>query len=428
MTIVTPPHNIEAERSVLGALMVDPEATWRVDTLRPEHFYREEHRLIFATMADVAQNGSGPLDVVRLTDSLRTSHQLERVGGVGVLQSLVDAMPDVGNVEHYAAIVREMADRRQLLAAAQRTVLAVSSGTTYADSASSLLADLTGMADPTGKVEGGDLGRLARRVAENALVVNRSGVGACGYLTGLTAVDELLQGLKTGMYVLAARPATGKSTLADQVAVNVAATSGRPVLILVTEMTPLQRAARQVSAMTGVPLPRIQAGRFTAIEREDVARVARGEMPTPKVRVESAVGKTAAQVTLAVKRFAAMAGPPALVVVDYLQQLRSVSGGNSNERTAEKSNRLAEMAQQIDAPVLVCSQLSRDCEKESRAPRLSDLRDSGEIEQDTYAVAFLHRPDRQDQRRVVFILAKHKDGPEGLTTLRFNPDRMRLEG
>lgn len=409
--------------------MVDPETVWRlVDVLAPEDFYAEPHRIIYALAADLALNGSGPPDVVRMTASLRSSGALARVGGVIYLQTLVDAMPDVGNAPHYAAIVVELSRRRRLLAAAQRVTNDVASGSDSNEAAGRLLGDLLELSAPPKESAAGDLGKLARKVAETSLEIHRRGVGVFGHLTGLDSIDELLQGLKVGSYILAGRPGTGKSTLADQIAVRVASDTKTPVLVFVTEMSPAQRAARQVSAATGIPLPLIHCGRFTTAQREAVERVARGDVSFPRVRVESAVGKTAAQVRLSARRFAAAEGKPALIVVDYLQQLADARAGmDINRRTGEKSNQMAWLAQELDVPVLCCSQLSRDNEREKRPPRASDLRESGEIEQDAYAIVFLYQPDVETPERVVCIVAKHKDGPTGKCGLRFRPQYMRFE-
>jgi len=423
MTTPPLPTDHETEFALLNALISDPESYWRADGLvSPSDFSEERHGIIFDAIQAGALEGSGPPDETRLASILSDTGQLERIGGRAYLADLLTPLPDVTSVAVFAERVHEMAMRRTIIRVAQRAMSEAATGTSAQDVCGSLLSSLTDLDAHTAR-DGGDLAVLAALNAADVRERRRSGVRSFGVMSGIEPLDQLLGGIRPGgLYLIAARPRIGKSAFADQIAANVSKTDGGPVFLLITEMSPKARAYRRLSNVTGIPVIRIFSGSLTQAEDDLLAQVERSERSTgPSVLVESASGLTAASVRLAVKRMAARHGKPKLVVVDYLQQLKDANPrASGNERTGEKVGQLRELALEVDAPVIACSQLSRESEKEKRAPRLSDLRESGELEQDAYAVVFLHRPNPENTQAVVALVEKHRDGPCGAVPMWFD--------
>jgi len=421
------PHDLEAESSLLGAMIISKDALEKgIDLVEKSDFYVIGHQRIFDAMRDEAINGSGILDAVTLADHLRTKGQLEGVGGAMYLSLLMDVAYNLVTIEAHAEILRSHTKRRAILKAVEAAKFAIHSNADPSEVQSELLTAISDMTSKT-KVQGGSLPDLMREEAVKVLGLNAGEM--MGESTGIDTIDDYLQGLKDGsMYVIAARPRIGKSTLVDQIATHVGVDG--LVFILITEMSPRQRASRHLSSMTGVPLPKLNMGLLSSSQRHMVEDIAQSVKVAPKgVFIESAAGLTANEVRMAVKKLKARHGRPSLVVLDYIQQLKDESPrGTMSERTGEKSLALKDLAIELDCPVIVCSQLNRECDKEKRPPRISDLRASGDIEQDAYAIAFLHRPDPEDPTRVMFLLEKHKNGPEGRVPLKFRPEVFKFEG
>ena len=427
MTDLLHPTDTNTEFALLNALISDPESYWKADGLvSPTDFSQERNGIIFDAIQAGALEGSGPPDETRLASILSDTGQLERVGGRTYLCALITPLPDVVSVAANAERIHEMALRRTIIRVSQRAITEAATGTSSQDVCSSLLSALTDLDAHTAR-DGGDLAVLATLNATDVRERRRTGVRSFGVTSGIEPLDALLGGIRPGgLYLIAARPGVGKSSLVDQIAGHVSQTDGGPVFLLVTEMSPRARAYRRLGAITGIPLSRLFAGSLTSAEDELLAQVECHQRSTgPSVLIENASGLTAASVRLSAKRLAARHGTPKLVVVDYLQQLRDANPRASmNERTGEKVGQIRELALELDAPVIACSQLSRESEKEKRAPRLSDLRESGELEQDAHAVIFLHRPNADNPRAIVALVEKNRDGPCGVVPMLFDGPRF----
>lgn len=419
------PHDLDAERALLGALVVDPSyALWQIlELVRPSDLYAPEHRLILEVARDIATNGSGAPDVVTLTHHLSDRGVLQRVGGATYLEQLASALPDVANIAGYADIVVEMARRRRLVEVTQRAqTAALAGGVEAAEVERDLLAALA--SHDTRRVEAAWLEDAMRTEAARVVKLHREGAGALGLLTGLRNLDDVLGGLKNEYYLVAGRPGSGKSVLLDQIATNAARLTSQHVLVAITEMGVPQRARRQLSAATGIPLPRLSSGRLTPTEAATLERL---EASPGRVRYVQVAGRTASEVRTLVLRDIAQHGRPSLVVLDYIGQLRDQNPRQTmSERMGEKSAVLRDLAAVENIPVVVAAQLSREVEKEKRPPRLSDLRESGSLEADAYSVVMLHRVEADRLDLVAAIIAKHRDGATASVPLRFDPGHMRF--
>ena len=311
------PHDSDSERTLLGAMINSRDVlSESVDKLESDDFYLESHRLLFAEIKDEAINGSGVLDAVLLSSHLRGKKLLEKVGGSSYISQLMDDAWGLVDASSYIDIIKSHRKARDILDATNRAQFSLNASKNPSEVHSELLSDLSKISTKS-KVLGGSLVDLTRMAAEKVLSIHEG--ATVGLLTGITELDEQLQGLKRGvMYVIAARPRIGKSTLVDQIATHVGKEG--PVLILITEMSPRQRAARHLSAMTMTPLTKLNIGLLSSLQRQRVSEIASSVKTAPSgVYIESASGLTAGEVRLTAKKFAARHGEPALIVLDYLQ-------------------------------------------------------------------------------------------------------------
>ena len=421
------PYDPSAEAAVLGAILLEPSTLWEVlEHMKPEDMYAGSHRAILEAARDIASEGFADPDLVTVSSILRDGGKLDQVGGASYLSSLVDQTPDVSNVGAYARIIHDHAMRRKLLALGQR-ILSMAAETSSEMMLGMALSELFGMTDDDQRrMEVAQLSDLVQQCGEKTVNHHERGASALGLTTGLRSIDQFFSGLKPGcMYYIAARPSMGKSVLADQIAHHVAEYTGRPVAVFITEMSLEARAYRRMSSITGISLPKLHSASLTRDEFDRV-KAARCDLP---VWYHDVSGQTSKQVRLLAQRFAAQHGRPALIVVDFLQQLHAQRRSSSLvERTNEKSMDMKEMTVELNCSSVVCSQLSRACEKENRSPRLSDLRESGNLEQDAHGVLFLSPVgDTPSDGRRLADVAKHRDGPTGSSAIKLNPEFMRFE-
>jgi replicative DNA helicase len=423
----TLPHSIEAEKALLGALIINP--TYYA-TLPPgfdrQAFYREAHRTIYDAIKSLYERRVA-LDMLTLREEIKASGRLDECGGDRYLFDLTDGVPRSANAPHYAGIVSEHATRRsmiylankliadaystgdsqQLLADAQRGVVEVSSQGT-SDRAVSV-RDLVG---PAMKV-------LEDAAARGAMVV--------GVPTGVAALDEATAGLHAGQLILvAARPGNGKTALAAQI-VKHAASTGRSTQLFSLEMTKDEIFMRMVSSEARVDSHRMRVG---ALREQDYTRIAEAMATLSGLRM--VIDDTAAipveDLPRRVRRSALEHGDPHLIVVDYLQLLRTRGRHeNRNQQVSFISSSLKALAKEIGCPVMALSQLSRGIEgRRNGTPVLSDLRESGSLEQDADVVLFLHRPS-EDEDVTDLIVAQQRSGPLVTVKLVFNRQYTRFD-
>lgn len=421
---------IEAERAVLGALLVAPDRLDdAVETVGEADFFRASHRLIWEAIRKVAANGSA-VDLLTVKSALGPA--IEDVGGPAYLAALTDGVPRSGNVAHYARLVREYAVRRTVEQIGRDLVdAAVGGEETGADLLARGETALLGLrtTQPGTAVEG----PIDRTSALLSTLEAASEGRRRGTTTGLRELDALTYGFRPGqLIVVGARPAQGKTALALSMAVG-AETHG-PVLFCSLEMSTEQINLREISVRSGISHTALDAGRIPDSQQRQFSDALQA-MHDGQVHVLDRPGATLSQIRGAARRLKSAAKIPlALIVVDYLQLMRPERGVRSENRTievAQFSGGLKLMAREVEVPVIALSQLSRESERRAdKRPMLSDLRESGALEQDADAVLLLHRPGVYDANvpdtRAELIIGKQRNGPTGIVHLAFDPETMRF--
>ena len=428
------PHDPEAERSVLGAALLDPTALLQVlDKVRDEDFYLESHRVIYSGIVELQGRGDA-VDLVTLTNHLREEGQLERVGGATYLASLVDGLPDVANAAHYAAIVRDKAVKRRLIAAAQRILTTCSLDQGEArEVVESAQKDVFRIAEDAltgGLVPIRELTEHELQVLETA---QESHAALTGIDTGFERLNQLTSGLqRKDLVILAARPSMGKTSLGLNICAHAAIRRQHRVAIFSLEMSADQLVRRLLASEA-----RVDQGRLTRgyLGKSDWARLslAAGSIADAKIWIDDSPGITVLELSAKARRLKQEHGLD-LVMVDYLQLMSGGQRFNSrNEEVSAISRGLKAVAKELDVPMLVLSQLSRQPERrgDDHRPRLSDLRESGSIEQDADVVMFIVRRavyDKEaEERMATLIIAKQRNGPIGDVELVFQKEYTRFE-
>lgn len=428
-----PPQNIEAEQSVLGAVLLDREAASRcTEVLRAEDFYREPHRRIYeAVIALTLRNEA--VDVITVGEELRHSGQLDAAGGLSYLSDLTASVPATANAPHYARIVAEKALLRDLLRAANEIAEAVFTGTEDADAlvdqAENRIFQIA-EARRTGRSFVPLKDVLMQAFANLEHLYEHKGE-VVGVTTGLTELDKLLTGFHPSeLIVLAARPSQGKTTLALNMA-TAAAHRGTGVGFFSLEMSADQLAMRLLCSEAGVPSERLRSGFLADQDWPNISR-ALGRLSEVNLYIDDTPNIAIMDLRARARRMKAECGID-LLVVDYLQLMHTRGRTESRQQEiAEISRSLKALARELEVPVLALSQLSRAVEsRENRRPQLSDLRESGAIEQDADVVMFIYQDPKlsEDPSRrfeMELIVAKQRNGPTGPVPIIFRRDLGRF--
>jgi replicative DNA helicase len=429
------PHEPEAERAVLGAVLLDPGSLLRViEVLRAEEFYLDSHRLVFQACLDLQERGQGA-DLLTVTNHLREQGQLERVGGASYLASLVDALPDVAHVAFYAEIVHDKAVKRQLIAAAQRmlTTCTLDQGLAR-EAVEQAQADVYRIAEDA--LSGGlvHIREVTRREVANLEAARSSHSTLTGLDTGYTRLNEFTSGLqRKDLVILAARPSMGKTSLALNICTHAALRCGARVAIFSLEMSADSLVRRILSAEARVDQKRFATGYLAKADWPRLTMAAQ-TLEEAAIWVDDTPGMSVLELSAKARRLKQDKGID-LVMVDYLQLM---SGGarfsSRNEEVSAISRGLKAVAKELDVPMLVLSQLSRQPDRRGgdHRPQLSDLRESGSIEQDADVVLFIIRPamydpEVDDRRLAELIIAKQRNGPTGQIDLVFQHEYTRFE-
>jgi replicative DNA helicase len=425
-----PPQNIEAEQSVLGSLLIDPDAVVRVAPfLRPGDFYREAHGIIYAAILELHERRE-PADFVTLTDELARRNQLEQVGGSVYLTSLLNIVPTAIHVEYYARIVERTATLRRLIDAASRIAqLAYDSTEASADEAVDRAEQiLFGVAERHLSRQMVPIQEVLRAYYERIKYLYEHQGEPVGVPTGFSKLDRLLGGMqRSDLLILAARPGMGKTSLALSIASSVAFRFRQRVGIFSLEMSNEQIAQRLLASHTGIDSQRLRSGAFT---EEEWPRLGHAITNLGKLAIfmDDTPAISTTELRTKARRLAAEHGVD-LIIVDYLQLMQSDrQTDNRVQEISYISRALKSLAREINVPVLACSQLSRAVEgRQDKHPQLSDLRDSGSIEQDADIVMFIYRDDvynkESDTPNIAeLIIAKHRNGPTGVVPLYFRSE------
>jgi replicative DNA helicase len=433
----TPPHNLDAEKSVLGSILLDNDVFATIEgTLVVEHFYKEGHRKVFRAMERLFRRGE-PTDLVTLTEELRQSGDLESVGSVPYLIGLADSVPTSAYAESYAKIVREKATLRDLITASGRIMQTAYEGAApleqVLDEAEAAIFDLA-TSKRRAYFEG--MPHLVQETFQhiNELFTNPDPVS--GLRTGFKELDQLTAGLQpSSLNVLAARPSMGKTAFALSILLHAALREKTTVGVFSLEMSGVQLVTRMLCSEARVDMSRVRNGQLSDRDFQRLADTA-GRMSEARVFIDDNADLTVMELRSRARRLVAE-HDVGLIVVDYLQLMSGSGPGarNSENRQQEISNisrGMKALARELDIPILVLSQLSRAVEtRPNKRPMLSDLRESGAIEQDADLVMFIYRDEYYDKHSekqgiAEIIIGKQRNGPVGSLELQFHNAHVRF--
>jgi replicative DNA helicase len=422
-----PPQNLEAEESVLGAMMLSPGAIGAVsEVLSASDFYRESHAKIYRAALALYAKGE-PVDAITLVDELERRGELEDVGGRVRIHELAALVPAAANAAHYARIVREMATLRGLIRAgneiARLGVEREGETAELVDRAEQIVFELSQSRVAT---EFSHIEELLKESFERITALYEAGAEVTGFPTGFRELDLLTSGFQRGnLIVLAARPSMGKSGLALCIAANQAVRCETPVALFTLEMSKAEVTQRLMCSEAKVESQRLRTGRLA---QEDWSRLtaACDRLAKAPLYVDDTGSITMMEIRSKARRLKSREPSLGLILVDYLQLMTSGSTAeNRVQEVSQISRALKVLARDLDVPIVAVSQLSRAVEqRHDKRPILSDLRDSGSIEQDADLVLFIYRdeyynPESPDQGLAEIHLAKHRNGPTGTVKLSF---------
>ena len=427
-----PPHNLEAEESVLGSVMLSPDAAnIAFEKLHAEDFYKPVNQIVFEAVGALF-DGNQPIDAVTVADRLRRTGELDRVGGAGYLATLLDGVPTTSNVAYYAEIVSETASRRRLLRAGSLLgVYAMQTERRIEDVLDAAEAEVFRVAERQVGDGLAPVGPLLQSTLERIEELGARGGDITGLATGFRDLDRRLAGLQpANLVVIAARPSMGKTSLAMNIAQNVAEHDGT-VALFTLEMSREEVVQRLLSAMAGVDSHRLRTGQLTPDLWNRVVRETSRLYQMPFF-VDDSSDLTVTSIRAKCRRLARKRGL-ALVIVDYLQLMQGPgSSENRQQEIADISRSLKNLARELRIPVIAVSQLNRALEqRENKRPRLGDLRESGAIEQDADIVMFIYRDDYynpgSDQPGVAEVnIAKHRSGAVGTIMMNYAAEFTRF--
>ncbi len=430
----TLPHNLEAERTVLGAVLVDNAAfNSAAEVLTREDFYRESHRRIFEAMAVLAER-SQPIDLVTLKNELLRGGALEAAGGAAYLGSLLDGVPRITNVEHWSRIIKERAVLRNLIHASNRIVQSCFEGEDEAavllDRAEKAIFDIAERRIRQGFVGIREIVKESFRTIDQ---LSQSKEIVTGLPTGFVDIDEMTSGLQKGeLVIVAARPAMGKTSFCLNVAQHASMRAGETVGIFSLEMSKEQLVLRMLCSDARIDAHKLRTGR---LQEKDWARLAKAyaDLSASKVFIDDSSTVSPLEMRAKCRRLRAEHGL-GLVIVDYLQLVTSTGRvENRQQEISAISRSLKGLAKELAVPVVALSQLSRAPEaRTDRRPQLSDLRESGALEQDADIVMFIYREEEykpSDENRGIaeIIIGKQRNGPTGTRKLAFIKEFTRFE-
>jgi replicative DNA helicase len=427
-----PPYNIEAEESLLGSMLISRDSVASIlQIVKTEDFYRSSNQMIFDAVLEMYTRGE-PLDAITIADCLKKKGQLEEVGGKTFIHSLISNIPLAANSQYYARIVRSHSILRKLIYAA----------TEIATMGYEVPEDLPATVDKAQELifsiykdlnEGSSrnsvsvMKDIVSEVYEQVERLHEAGSDISGIPTGFSDLDHYCSGLhNSDLVVIAARPGMGKTAFILGMAKNIALKEKIPIAVFSLEMSKQQVAQRLMSAQSRIDLQRLRDGKIRENEWTRLASAIE-KLAECKIYIDDSAFLTVMDLRSRARMMASTCGIK-LLIVDYLQLMQSTSNyrGNKVLEITEISQNLKSIAKELDIPVIAVSQLSREVEKrEKKRPQLSDLRESGSIEQDADMVAFIYRDEYYDEQsskkgQAELIIAKHRNGPTGSLNLQFD--------
>lgn len=421
------PSDLEAERSVLGGIFLKQDVFGDIiEILSPDDFYKNAHKIIYETMREIYNKGE-PLDPLVVMNRLRKSEKFDEVGGEQIFYDIVEEVPTAANITAYAKIVKEKAILRRLGDVGTKIVEMTYSG--Y-EEAENILDRAEGMIFKISEnSESKDLVKIRDAMSDEFLRLEKVYANkgtTIGISSGFTDFDQMTSGFQpSDLVILAARPAMGKTAFALNLALNAALKSEKAVLLFSMEMSSSQLLQRLLAVEAGVGLQKIKTG-FLASEDWGRLGIASGKLSNTEINIADVPNLGVLEIRAIARRLKA-AGKLDMILIDYLQLIKGSSGKTENrqQEISDISRSLKGIARELDVPIIALSQLSRATEQRAdRRPMLSDLRESGAIEQDADMVMFLYRDDyyneeTDDKGITEVIIGKHRNGPTGTVKLRF---------
>ncbi|MDK9702582.1 MAG: replicative DNA helicase [Sulfuritalea sp.] len=435
-----PPHSIEAEQSLIGGLLIDNAAWDRIgDVVRETDFYRDDHRRIFRHIGKLIQQGR-PADVVTVYESIEASNEVDQTGGLGYLGEIANATPSAANIRRYAEIVRERAILRQLVTVGDE--IAGNALNPAGRDVKALLDDaeqrIFQIAEAGNRSNNGFvaiqplLGEVVERM--ETLLARDSQSDITGVATGFADLDRMTSGLQPGdMVVVAGRPSMGKTAFALNIAEHVGVELRLPVAIFSLEMSGPQLATRFLSSVGRIDQGKLRTGRLTDDEWDRMT-VALGKLHEAPIHIDETGAINSTDLRARARRLHRQFGKLGLIIIDYLQLMSSNRDGeNRATEISEISRSIKALAKELQVPIIALSQLSRKVEERNdKRPLMSDLRESGAIEQDADIIVMMYReeyykPDTQDKGTAEAIIGKHRNGPVGTVRLTFLGEYTKFE-
>ena len=427
-----PPQDLEAETSVLGAIMLDKDAVVKViDILDASDFYKPAHQSIYETLIELFEK-SQPIDLLTVTSKLKEKKLFETIGGPSYLSDLIAGVPSSAHISHYANIVREKRIRRDLIRASSEIHENVFKEEDFEGLLDSVEKRIFGISQLSHQQKFIHIKEDIPAANERMNRIHEDGNTLRGVATGFKSIDDILSGLqKSDLILLGARPSVGKTTLALDIA-RLAAHAGNAVGIFSIEMSREQIMDRLIAAEAQVPLWRLRTGRLQQELDLPLVQSAFNELSKLDIYVDDAPSPNILQIRGMARRLQ-LENRLDLLVIDYLQLIQPRAENTSMvQQVTEISRGLKAIARELNIPVLALSQLSRAvAQRDIKRPRLSDLRESGSLEQDSDVVMFLYREDRdkldtppEEQNTVEVMIAKHRNGPLGNIKLKFDHEKV----
>ncbi|MFA4912109.1 MAG: replicative DNA helicase [Comamonadaceae bacterium] len=433
-----PPHSVEAEQSVLGGLLLDNQAWDRIaDVLTEDDFYRHDHRLIWSHMARLISMAR-PADVITVNESLVSSGKSDDVGGLSYLNALAHNTPSAANIRRYAEIVRERSMLRKLVTIADEISAAAfnpqgKEARQLLDEAESRVFQIA-QEGARGSAGFQEIQPLLTQVVEriDELYHRDSDSDVTGVPTGFADLDKMTSGLQGGdLVIVAGRPSMGKTSFSMNIGEHVAIEQGLPVAVFSMEMGAVQLAMRMLGSVGMLDQHRMRTGKLTA---DDWPRVTHAVqlMQDAQVYIDETPALTAMELRARTRRLARQCGQLGLIIIDYIQLMSGSGGENRATEISEISRSLKGLAKELNCPLIALSQLNRSLEQRpNKRPVMSDLRESGAIEQDADVILFIYRdevynPDSPDKGTAEIIIGKQRNGPIGTVRLTFQGSSTRF--
>jgi replicative DNA helicase len=429
-----PPQNVDAEKSLLGAVLIDEETLADIsEHVTVKDFYDKRHSIIYGGMMSLYEKHH-PVDLLTLTDELKQRKELDTIGGSAYLTELTNYVPTSAHAEAYSELVAQKAVRRRLIkASGEISELGYDEQTTTQELLEKAEAELFSVSDQSLKQDLVSIESILTESFDRMEELHRNKGALRGIATGYHDLDNMTAGFqRSDLIILAARPAMGKTTLVTNLAYNVATIAKQPVLFFSLEMSKEQLVDRMLADASGVDAWNIRTGNLSDDDFSKISE-AMGELAEAPIFIDDTPGLSVLEMRTKARR-AMHEHQLGLVIVDYLQLMQGNGNSNGNrvQEISEISRGLKLIARELNVPVIGLSQLSRQVESRSpQIPQLADLRESGSIEQDADIVMFIYReayynPETERENITDLIIAKHRNGPTGKVELYFHPERLRF--